>query len=315
MNQSKQITDGAIFTAIYIILILLIIFIPFLSTFVLFLIPVPFIIYTSMHGYKPAVVMVLAAFLLTSIVATLISIPLTLLATFGGITIGHAIYKGKDAYTTLAFGTMGFIISLVGIFILTELVFSVHIYSEIDALIAESLETSKSLLQNLPNSIDTDETFKLVEEQMYGFKDLIPGLVILLALAMSFISQWAGYKVLNRIKGKKLYFSKFADFNFPISLIWVYLITIILSFINLDQGSTLYLAYVNAELICVTFLFIQGLSFLFFYFNHKKINRVVPIILTVISFLIPLFMYIIRIIGIIDLGFSLKKQMMNQGKS
>src|SRR5699024_3095428 len=116
-------------------------------------------------------------------------------------------------------------------------------------------------------------------------------------------------------KNKKLFFPKFTTFNFPISLIWIYLITIVLSFINLDPDSTLYLAYVNAEVICIAFLVIQGFSFIFFYFEHKKMNRFLPIIITIISFIIPLFMYIIRIIGIIDLGFSLKKQMSSQGKS
>src|SRR5699024_1390686 len=187
-------------------------------------------------------------------------------------------------------------------------------FTEMDQIIDESLEMSKTMMQAFPSSVSMDEAFELVEEQMRFIKNLIPAIIILLALLLSFIGQWVSYKILNRIEQKGLKFPPFKFFNFPLSLIWVYLITIMLTFVDLDVDSTLYFVLVNAEMICVTFLTIQGFSFLFFFAHHKKWHRSIPIVLLVVSIILPFLMYIIRIVGIIDLGLSLKKKLSEQGQ-
>ncbi|WP_083800962.1 DUF2232 domain-containing protein [Bacillus sp. m3-13] len=61
---------------------------------------------------------------------------------------------------------------------------------------------------------------------------------------------------------------------------------------------------------------VQGFSFIFYFCYIKKISKAIPITLVILSFLITPLVYIIRMIGIIDIGFQLRDRIQgkNQGK-
>jgi uncharacterized protein YybS (DUF2232 family) len=48
---------------------------------------------------------------------------------------------------------------------------------------------------------------------------------------------------------------------------------------------------------------------MFYFFSKKGISKAVSITVAIVSFLIPIFLYIIAILGIIDLGFDLRKKL------
>lgn len=50
MNQSRKLTDGALLLVIYVMLLLITIFVPILTMIGMFLLPIPFILYTARHG-------------------------------------------------------------------------------------------------------------------------------------------------------------------------------------------------------------------------------------------------------------------------
>src|SRR5699024_5448371 len=72
MNKSKQLTEGALLTAVYIVLLLILFFIPVLQLVGIFVLPVPFAIYAAHHGWKPSIVMAFVALLLTAMFATIV---------------------------------------------------------------------------------------------------------------------------------------------------------------------------------------------------------------------------------------------------
>jgi uncharacterized protein YybS (DUF2232 family) len=55
-------------------------------------------------------------------------------------------------------------------------------------------------------------------------------------------------------------------------------------------------------------MIIQGLSLVFYYAHAKRMGKALPIIAVVFAVLIPVVLYIIRILGIIDLGFDLRSR-------
>lgn len=313
MNQSKKITEGALLTAIYIVLLLIIVFIPIIQLIGLFVLPVPFIVYAAKHGFKSGLLMIIISAILTMIFATAVTLPLTLLAGVGGIAIGSGIYSKKNAYETWAQGTVGYIIAFVAIIALLQLVFSINIFNEIDVAMNESMELMRSILGQFNLLEDAKPSLELMESQLEMMKDMIPVGIAILSIIMAFLAQWVSYKVLNRVEGESLKFPAFKELNMPIAVIWIFFITIILSFMDLDQGSTLFTVFVNVEAICVFLLVIQGFSFVFFYMDHKNIHQSVPIIIVICTLFLPvILMFIIRILGIIDLGFSLKAKIRQQ---
>jgi len=312
MNYSKKITEGALLTAVYIVLLLVVIFVPFIFTFGVFILPIPFIIYASRHNWKPSLMMLLTAILLSLIFATVISLPITLLVGIGGIVIGSAIHQKLSSYETWARGTIGFIIGMVLVILILQFVADVNIYNEMDVVIEDSIAMTKSIISQLGLEQDVELQFDLIEEQMYAFKDLLPSSIALFSILFAFISQWVSYKIINRLDQKQLSFPPFKNFNFPNSLIWIYFFALIFSFVDLDPTSSLYLIVYNALTVSTVLIAIQGFSFVFFYAEHKKIHKAAPISIVIVSLLLPfIFLFLIRIIGIIDLGFSLKARLSN----
>ena len=78
-------------------------------------------------------------------------------------------------------------------------------------------------------------------------------------------------------------------------------------FANPEEGTYLFTAIVNLTYILSFFMVLQGLTFLFYYFDKNGIDKAFAITIVIVSFLIPIFLYIIGILGIIDLGFDLRK--------
>ncbi len=99
------------------------------------------------------------------------------------------------------------------------------------------------------------------------------------------------------------------------SVFWIYFLVIILSFFNMDTTTTLGVVVTNGMFILTALMILQGYSFIFHYADFKKWPKAIPVIIIIISFLIPLIMVlVIRLLGIIDLGFGLKKRVSSQDK-
>src|SRR5690625_605151 len=116
MNQSKQITDGALLIAVFLISMLIAIFVPVLMVIMVFFLPVPFVIYAAKYDWKPTLVMIAATIILSILIVspfvTIMSIPLTILAGVSGLMIGNAIYQQLSPYETWARGAVGFVAGL-----------------------------------------------------------------------------------------------------------------------------------------------------------------------------------------------------------
>lgn len=316
MNQSKKITYGAVLTAIYIVLLLFIVFVPFLSMFGVFVLPIPFIVYAAKFGFKPTLIMFLVALLLSLVFATAISLPMTLLFGLGGMIIGAAIYRKLGAYETLARGTLGFIVGIILILIAMFFILDINIYTEMDTAMKDSVQMSKTLFEQMGMEGQAASRIAQLEEQIDLFKNLIPASIAMISMLLAFVSQWLSYKIMNRMENKQLFFPPFKQLNLPVSVLWIYFIALIIGLFNLDPDSSLYLVIMNVLAFTMIFIAIQGFSFIFFYADHKKISKAIPITILVVSIIIPfLFLFVIRIIGIIDLGFSLKSRIAGENKT
>lgn len=316
MERSKKITDGALLTAVYVVLMLLVVFIPVLLVFGIFLLPIPIIMYGAKHGFRASIIMAIAALALSFIFATALALPLALFSIFGGLIIGSGIYHKRGAYEILAQGTVGFIFGFVAVIALLQFVFSINIFEQMDAAIEDSINMTRSLSQSLQVAQEMSEPLELMEEQLLHVKDYIPATIAITSLMMAFIAQWVSYRVISRIDRQRLVFPPFKHLNFPVAVIWIYFIAILFSLFNMEADSMLYLVLLNVTALLVVLILVQGFSFLFFFADYKKWHVSIPIVIMLVSLFVPLvnvfLMFIIRIIGIIDLGFSMKQKISQQ---
>ncbi|MUK88156.1 DUF2232 domain-containing protein [Ornithinibacillus sp. L9] len=311
MNQSKKLTDGALLTSIFIVLLLVTFFVPFTSIFLTFVLPVPFIIFTARHDWKPSLVMLTAAIIISSLFATIFSLPITVMSGLGGMMIGTAIKRGFTAYETWARGTVGFVAGILFALLFTQVLFDVNIIDETNLMIDESVQMSRAMMEQFGLEEELlDEQFTLIEQQLEMFIDLLPMLIVMMALVQALISQWVGYKVMNRIEGRKLRFPKFHQLQFPVAIIWIYFLALIITLFQPDPEGILFIALQNVLMLAGFFMVIQGFSFIFFYAHYKKMSKALPIIVIIITLIFSILLLpLVRILGIIDIGFGLRERM------
>ncbi|GAB3053885.1 YybS family protein [Virgibacillus ainsalahensis] len=310
MNQSKKITDGAMLTGIFMVLLLISAFVPVLNIFSMLLLPVPFIIYAARYDWKPTLLMFAVATIITLALATVFSLPLAVLMGLGGLMIGSAIHQNASAYETWARGTFGFIIGLLFAFVFTQFIFQVNWIAELERLFTESMQMSTELLKQFGAAGQAGEIQEIMQEYVSYLTELFPVMLAISAIVLAFISQWIAYKLINRIEKRNLYFPPFRKLQFPTALIWIYLAALIFSFIEMDSSSIFYLAAENAMVLTGLLMAIQGFSFIFFYAHHKKMSKAIPVLSIVLTLLFPIFLlYFVRILGIIDIGFRLRERM------
>lgn len=306
MNQSKKLTDGAMLTAIFIVLMLVSIFIPGISLIAFFLLPIPFIVYTYRYDWTTSLLMLLAASLLSTLFFSIVAIPMALLAGLGGIMLGASMRHDVSPYETLARGAVGFIAGIVLMFLFSEFILDVNFASELDKVLDESLETSQQVVQSVGVEQSAEE-IEAVESLVYGLKDLIPVGIAIIATVLSLIAQWLSYKLLNRIERTSFKFPPFRELRFPVVMVWIYLIVMILMLFDIDPNSTLYLGIQNVYMLVGLLIALQGFSLFFYYQYQKGRSKALPVIGVIATLIFPfMLLYIVRIVGIIDIGFNLR---------
>lgn len=307
MNQTKRLTDGAIMVVLYLVLLVVSFFIPYLVIVAYFVLPLPFIIYAYRYDWKPAVIMLLAAAIIASLFATVFSLPTTVIAGIGGIMIGAAMHRNTPGFETLARGTVGVVVGLLFAYLFAQFVTGIDFSEKFDQLLDESITNSQHVMGQLGMDKGMDQQFEMLRKQFEAFKLLIPSMMVIMSLLIAWISQLLGYKVINRLEHKQFHFPPFRSMQFPVAIVWIYFFALVISLFGPSQQSLLFSGVQNVLFLAGTLMMLQGLSFVFFYAHAKHITKAMPIIVIVLLLIIPtILLPLIRILGIIDIGFGLR---------
>ncbi|RPF51114.1 YybS family protein [Aquisalibacillus elongatus] len=308
MLKSNAVKDGVVYTLVYIALLLLVLFIPFLSFFLMFVLPIPFILYAYKYETRQTGIFFIAVLLLSTFFLIGITLPLTVFVGLGGIVIGISLRNRRKILETLAYGTMAYTVGLALVYVITQFIFQVNWSQEIQEGLNESLNTYMGFYDEFGDL--SDEEREILSNQMNSMVDKVPTGMVIFGLFYAWITQLIGHKVIKRSEGVTFKFPKFREFTFPLALIWYFFIGVILTLIFPERGDMLYLVGDNLYALTGLLLSIQGLSFIFFFNHHKKWPKFIPYIVIVLFVLQPiLLLYPLRILGIIDLGFHLRDRL------
>nr|WP_278891781.1 DUF2232 domain-containing protein [Heyndrickxia oleronia] len=156
-------------------------------------------------------------------------------------------------------------------------------------------------------------------EQYNAFLDTITTLLPSLLVISSFVVVWIllaiNLPIVKRFKIDVPKWNAFRELKLPKSILWYYLITIILAIIwRPEQGTYGNMALVNLNFILQMLMVLQGYSFVFFFSHEKRWTKAIPILIVIFTFFLFPLQYIIRILGIMDLGFILR-QFLNRKSS
>ncbi|WP_342433738.1 YybS family protein [Neobacillus sp. FSL H8-0543] len=308
MINVKRLTEGAVLLAVFAVLLLITLYVPLLGMIITFFIGVPFILFAAKNDGKITLVFVIASLFLSLIVGSIMSVPLALAYGTTGAVMGYFIRLNKSRFTILLSGTFVFLLNLIIIYTASIVLFKIDMIGEMIDMMQESMNTSAELLKNFGSAEETERAMNQFKEGLKLVKTLIPTLFVIASFFIVFIIQLVSFPMLKRFGIQAEKWKSFKDIRLPKSLLWYFLgILLVSMFANPEEGTYLFAAIVNLTYILQFLMVLQGLTFLFYYFDKKGISKAIAITIVIVSFIIPIFLYIIGILGIIDLGFDLRK--------
>ena len=309
-QANNQIKDGFILGALLIVILLITLYVPVIGYISLFFLPIPIAIYGYRYGWVKSALLGIIILFSISVFALyffVMSLPIALVAMLAGVFIGEALKSKRHPYEVWGRGTIGYAIGFLILLLIIQLLSDQSLITEYQLIIKESLDSAQIFIEQVGITLSADD-LRAIEKDMLMVLELIPAILIVISMLYSIITQWLTYKVLNRLDQTNLAFPKFRSFQLPKVTLWIYFFVVILSWFKFGALPMLSLVLFNAGLILGVLFSLQGFSLIVYFFGKKKKSKFLLIILVIFMILfLPVGMYLTRILGIIDVGFRLRK--------
>ncbi|WP_110114499.1 YybS family protein [Bacillus sp. CGMCC 1.16541] len=306
MKGTRFITEGAMLLAILVGLLLFSLYIPIIGQLFMLSLAVPFIIFTVRHGVKKSVVFFIVSLLLGLLFGRVVALPTVFAFGVSGVFMGYLYSQQKNRYVTLLGGTVAFSINLLLLYVVVNVLFKIDLMQLMEQTLNESMEMSKNTLEMMGQTANEQQVQQL-EQAVDIIKYMFPSIIVMMSFVFAFFTQLIATPILKRLQYKVEKFPPFHELKLPKSILWYYLLVLILSFFDLQTGSFLFIAVVNLLMVLQTLILIQGYSFIFYFCRQKGYSKAIAIMVVVLS-IIPIVLQFVRILGIIDLGFDLRKK-------
>lgn len=308
MRNTKFITEGAALLAIYAMLLLISMYVPILGTVVTFALPLPFILLTIRYKISNDFVIFTAALFITVIVSQPMNLVKTTMFGLIGIVLGHMYKKQKKPVEILMAGTLAYLIGIMLIYVASIKFFNIDLMKQMQNMFNESMAQSAKIVTaaGMPISKEQKELFAQFNDVL---QTLFPSLLVMVSVCFSWITVMISGSVLRKLKHDVIPWPKFKDIQLPKSIVWYYVIFILLStFIKVEPTSYLHMVFSNLYVIFALLLVLQGLTFIAFLAHSKGFTKGIPIISFIACMFIPMLFPLVTILGIIDLGISLRSK-------
>jgi uncharacterized protein YybS (DUF2232 family) len=309
VKSVRNLTEGAVLLAVFAILLLLTIFVPLLAIIVNLFLVTPFILFAAKNDGKSTFVFVIAALLLSLLLGSLIGLTIALPFAVTGGVIGYFIQKKKSRWSIFLMGSLAFLAAILVIYGASIVFFKMNFIIEMIEMMQKSSKMSAELLKNFGDQEKLERVMKQSEQSLNFIKNLIPTLLVVTSFAVVFIIQSVSFPLIRRFGIEVEKWKGLKNLSLPKSTIHYFLIILLVGMVfKPEEGTFGYLAIINLTWILIILIVIQGYLFLFFYLEQKGFSKTISITIAIISLLIPIFLYMIGILGIIDLGFDLRKK-------
>ena len=296
MNEKsarQRFTESAIVSSIGIIFILMGAYVPFLQVLIFFT-AVPYILITMRNGLRYGMMSACISALTVLMFSNIFySTTLFFLLFLPGIAIG---YKGKGCKEPFVPISWGFIssITLTMIYIkLLSVVFGVDIVQMIMDMFEQALEIQITFT---PHGKDID-----VQEILGIMGSIVPGLIIVQAMFMSFFNYYISLSILKRVEGDSVSIPKLSEFTLPGNIA---LGILIIYFLTMSMKGLPWIKYdalvANITFIILFMFFLQGIAVLGHLLSKTRMNSALKNILLLMALVIGPFSSVVSILGFLD---------------
>ncbi|ABO68757.1 MULTISPECIES: YybS family protein [Geobacillus] len=307
MRKTHALTEAAIELALFAVLLLLALYVPFIGFIAALFLALPFMVFTMRHGLIPAWLLLAAALVVSGLIGSLLSLPMALMFGTFGIAVGAMLVKKKNRYLVLLIGALVFLANIVLDYVISIQFLQVDMIQDTLALVRESFDTAMRVMEGMGQTPPT-EMKKQFEQAIVLISYMTPTLFFVASFVLAYVTIIVSLPVMKRLKLPVGTWPPFRELSLPKSVLWIYVLVLVLSLFPLKEGTFTYIAVLNVSYVLQLALIVQGFSFLYYAAYKKGIGKGVVVAGTVICLFLPFLLYLVAIFGIIDLGFDLRRR-------
>ncbi|MGZ0087457.1 YybS family protein [Caldibacillus thermoamylovorans] len=307
MRNTHVLTEAAIELALFAVLFLLALYVPVIGIVATLFLALPFMVFTMRHGWIPAMLLLAAALVVSGLIGSLLALPMALMFGTFGIAVGALLSKQRNRYVVLLVGTFVFLANIVLDYIISIQFLHVDLIEDTLVLVRESFDTAMRLMEGMGQAPSL-EMQRQIEQGLKLIGYMIPTLFVIAALALAYVTIVVSLPVMKRLKLPVGSWPPFRELTWPKSVLWIYVVVLLLSLFPLEEGSFAYMAVLNVSYVLHLAMIVQGFSFLYAVAYKKGIAKGVVVAGTVLCLFLPFLLYLVAIFGIIDLGFDLRRR-------
>ncbi|MFT8322499.1 MAG: YybS family protein [Bacillus sp. (in: firmicutes)] len=307
MRKTKIITEGAVLLSIYVILLLITLYIPIVNNITNLFLALPFILFRSRFDRKATALFFVAAILLSCIVGSIYAVPLTVLYGITGAILGDYIISNKSRIHMILVASIAFFINLVLFYWVSVLFFQVDYIDEMLQLLKTAVDQSESIMKMF-NQNESQKAIDQLDAAVKAIKFIIPSAIMIGSLLSVFVIQAVSVPIIKRFGIQTEPWLPIRLWRLPHYILWIFLGAIGISFfVPMEENTIMYTVFINVFYILQLLIVLQGISFLFFICFQYDVPKGITIIITIFLFLNPTFSFLLKILGIIDLGLDWRK--------
>lgn len=308
-HDTRSIVEGALLSAITIILSLTALYIPVIGIFASLIWPVPIIILGIRHGLKTSIM----ATVVSGIIVSMVEGPIqafSVVLSFGliGIVMGWAINRDYSPFKALAFGATASLVSKVLLILISLFVMGVNPMTEE----IRAMRNSIPLIENMYKGFGlSPDKIKLIVGNLTNMIDImavaIPAILVMASLMDAFLCYKVTKLILSRMGQKLKDFTPFWMWRFPAYTVFLYLVGILIAM--LDQYYSMgILKTIGLNLrIVFSFIFlIQGFSMMTYFMGKYNVSRILRVVIVFLVFFNPLFLQMTTWAGMFDILFNFR---------
>lgn len=304
MDNKVRLPQASLIATLGIILAVLSAYVPMLGILSL-AIPVPYAIIATLTNKKYSILsLVITFFILMLCVNPIYSVSVCIMSIIPGIVIG-SIAKGQieeefpNKFEPVFMGTIMVIVSIIIFFFVANIVFGTNILEEFINVMKDTMSIQIDMMTKAGLELSSDVN---IDDLLTYITNMLPTLLFLQGIIVSFIIYYLEVFILNRIKRVNLQKPKFNEFYLPGNAITIsfglYLLVMFMDIINVNLYTDLIMT--NLQLIFNFMFMIQGIAVGFSYYK-KWIKEGTVKMIFMSAFILCIFGFMgITFVGMLD---------------
>ncbi|MDW7667764.1 MAG: DUF2232 domain-containing protein [Bacillota bacterium] len=306
-SQTSRLTESAFIAGILLIFAIIgtLIF-PFID----YIYALPAIILAKRHDYKAAIMALVTAGIIASILLGVqAGLYYLVLYTPMAATMSYFIDKDRRPALTIAFSGLAYLISFIILLFIMQLFLGLNLIEYVTEAFQQSFEIQEGLFSNFEGFQEQLESSRAMYDNMLELIIMImPGILIATSLSMVVINYLVAQKIGKRLKAKIRPLGNFKNFKLPnnivLGMLVIFGLTMLVGQFNIVDYETL---SANVLFLFQIVFFIQGLALVRFLMDKYNINRFLRILIIIFIIINPAFSLAVILAGIADVLFDFRK--------